>query len=208
MNIDKSTCWYDVKKCPEQMILGAKGELWPVLKNSDHFPRLKDLIKTTSKDCTTLLDLGCGAAELSRLFPEYFYVGADLKQILENVSMKMNPGKNYIDFDIYNNETCSFINEYDIVVMNALIDVLEHPLFGLKNVLSNSQKYVIIHRQEFDEEGKTRIVKNPAYGSLTYHSIINLKEFEELLEEYDFSIVKEVNTLFDNSKSILLKKGK
>ena len=186
MNIDKSTCWYDVKKCPEQMILGAKGELWPVLKNSDHFPRLKDLIKTTSKDCTTLLDLGCGAAELSRLFPEYFYVGADLKQILENVSMKMNPGKNYIDFDIYNNETCSFINEYDIVVMNALIDVLEHPLFGLKNVLSNSQKYV----------------------SLTYHSIINLKEFEELLEEYDFSIVKEVKTLFDNSKSILLKKGK
>ena len=158
------------------MILGAKGELWPVLKNSDHFPRLKDLIKTTSKDCTTLLDLGCGAAELSRLFPEYFYVGADLKQILENVSMKMNPGKNYIDFDIYNNETCSFINEYDIVVMNALIDVLEHPLFGLKNVLSNSQKYVIIgeplwtrdefksHLKEFAEIYKDRPIEDNKGG--------------------------------------------
>lgn len=207
-NIDKDTCWYDTTTCPEQMILGARGVLWPVLKQSDHFPVLKDLIKTTQNSAVTILDLGCGAAELSDVFVEYFYVGADLENIIEDVAMKLHPDKNYISFDIYAGaDACSFIGDYDIVVMNAFIDILQYPIIGLENVLINAQKYVIIHRQRFDDENSTDVIKNPSYGGSTYQSIINSNEFQTIIRKHKFRIVKELN-VYNDSKSLLLEKEK
>ena len=207
MRIDKTTCWYDKKVCHEQMLLGARGELWPVLERSDHFPILKNLIDSTEKDCLTLLDVGCGAADLSRVLSEYFYTGADLENIIKNVDRKMHPNKSYVHFDIYDGpESCEFVSEYDIVVMNAFIDVLENPLRGLENILKNASKYVIIHRQEIDK-GKTRVVKNPSYGGVTYHSIINEGDLDDILTKYKFDIVKKID-IFGNSVSMLLRSRK
>ena len=207
MKIDTTTCWYDNDKCPEQMIHGAIGRLWPILENSDHFPVLSELMNSTSEDCVSLLDIGCGAAEMSRIYPNYFYTGADLKNIIENVAMKMHPDKSYINFDIYaDSEKCDFISSFDIVVMNAFIDVLEFPVCGLESVLKHASKYVILHRQEVDGQ-ETRVIKNPSYGGLTYHSIINRGDFEGLLAEYSFEIVKET-AIIQNSKSFLLRKIK
>ena len=172
MKIDTSTCWYDDDTCPKQMIQGAKGYLWPILEKSDHFPILDSLIRTIDEGCTSLLDVGCGAAEISRIYSQYFYVGADLKNIIQNVSRRIHPEKRYISFDIYA-DTCEFISDFDIVVMNAFIDVLEMPIFGLEAVLKNATKYVVLHRQEVDEK-QTRVIKNPSYGGVTYQ-IINVK---------------------------------
>ncbi len=207
MKIDTTTCWYDNDKCPDQMILGATGHLWPTLENSDHFPVLDALMNTVDSECVSLLDIGCGAADLSRIYPEYFYTGVDLKNIIENVAMRMHPDKSYINFDIYaDSEKCDFISSFDIVVMNAFIDVLEFPVYGLENVLKHASKYVILHRQEVDGQ-ETRVIKNPSYGGLTYHSIINRDDFEGLLAEYSFEIVNEA-AIIQNLKSFLLRKIK
>jgi hypothetical protein len=203
MKIDSSTCWYNDDVCPEQMIQGAKGLIWPVLEKSDHFPILDSLIQIINDDCTSLLDIGCGAAEISRIYPQYFYVGADLKNIIQNVSTRVHPEKRYVVFDIYNDE-CEFISDYDIIVMNAFIDVLEFPIFGLETVLKHANRYVVLHRQEVDSQ-QTRIIKNPSYGGVSYHSIINKISFDYILNKHSFEIVKQL-PVFNNSKSYLLRK--
>ena len=202
MKIDVTTCWYN-DTCPEQMIKGAKGILWPVLEKSDHFPVLDLLMQNIDDSCLTMLDIGCGAAELSRIYSNYFYVGADLKNIILDVSMKMHPEKRYISFDIYKDD-CKFVADYDIVVMNAFIDILEYPIFGLEAILKHAKKYIILHRQEIDNN-LTRVIKNSSYGGTTYHSIINKKDFNDLLDKYNFDIISQ-SKVHTCSKSFLLRK--
>ena len=191
-NVTKDTCWYDSSNVPEQMLLGAKGVLWPVLEKSDHFPVLDSLISETKEDAFTLLDLGCGAADLSRLYPNFYYTGADLSNIIKEVAMKMHPQNSYVSFDIYDDKA-EFIKDYDVVVMNAFIDVLQKPLIGLSKVLTHGSKYVILHRQAFSDTRETHLYRYPSYGGVdSYQSVINRKQFSELLEEKEFEIVKEL----------------
>ena len=192
LNVKKDTCWYDSTKVPEQMLLGAKGVLWPVLEKSDHFPVLDSLIKETKDDAFTLLDIGCGAAELSRLYPNFYYTGADLPNIIKEVSMKMHPQNSYIPFDIYEDNP-GFANDYDVIVMNAFIDVLQKPTLCLSKVLTEAPKYVILHRQAFSDKRETHLYKYPSYGNVdSYQSVINRDEFSKLLDEKGFEIVKEL----------------
>jgi hypothetical protein len=191
-NVRKDTCWYDSSKVPEQMLLGAKGVLWPVLEKSDHFPVLDALIQETKDDSFSMLDIGCGAAELSRLYPEFYYTGADLPNIIKEVSMKMHPQNSYISFDIYGDNT-DFIKDYDLIVMNAFIDVLEKPTAALSMVLTKSPKYVIMHRQCFNDKKKTHLYQYPSYGGAeSFQSVINREEFSKILEESQFEILKEL----------------
>ena len=142
--IDKKTCWYNTAKSSEMMIRGAAAELpgWKRLEHSDHFPALKSLVDELQGECITLLDVGCGAAEVSRVF-NFFYVGADLDDVIKNVSRKVHPSKRYIAFDIYDErQDLDFLSEYDIILMNAFIDVLQHPAYGLRRILKKAQKYV------------------------------------------------------------------
>jgi len=210
MSINKNTCWYDSKKVPEQMILGAKGVLWPVLEKSDHFPVLNTLMSLIDDDTFTLLDIGCGAAEISRIYPKYYYTGADLPHMIREVAMKMHPQNSYIPFDIYEDD-CGFIKDYDLVAMNAFIDVLEKPVEALTKVLTKAPKYVLIHRQTFNDEKETHLYKYPSYGGVdSYQSVINRNEYLSLQKKTGFEIVSELKLDFNPDKgytsSILMRK--
>ncbi len=183
------TCWYDKKTTPKQMILGAQGVLFPILEHSDHFSILKTLVSHIPK-MSSIVELGCGAAEFSRVFPEYFYIGADLPHIVNAVSRAVNPSNTYITFDIYK-DNIDFVEEYDVVLMNAFIDVLEKPLECFEKVLMMSRK-IILHRQLFSEYKSTSIKLNPSYGGTTYQSIINFIEFENMLDIYHFKIEQHI----------------
>tara|TARA_R110002020_G_scaffold78506_5_gene197424 strand:- start:135 stop:773 length:639 start_codon:yes stop_codon:yes gene_type:complete len=211
MKVDETTCWYEDERGPEQMLLGAKGALWPVLEKSDHFPVLSELITIAQRDSFTLLDIGCGAAEVSRVYKNFYYTGVDLPNIIKEVAMKMHPHNSYISFDIYDeNQDTSFIAEYDLIVMNAFIDVLERPVYGLEKVLTKASKYVLIHRQTYHDEKETYLSKHPSYGGTSYQSIINRNVFEDLLKKYSFENVKELrldyNPEIGYTSSILLRR--
>ncbi len=133
------------------------------------------------------IDLGCGASEVSVMFNDY--TGVDLP-----------------DFNVYETDL-KFIEEYDIVLMNAFIDVMQFPLYVLAKVLKHCKKYVILHRQEFTH-GPTGITQEPAYGGWTYHSHINNWDFKVLTR--DFKIKRKEKLNFDNWEdggySILMKR--
>ena len=210
LKIDKTTCWYDNDKAPKQMIRGARGELWPTLENSAHFPILEQLINAMLKQCSScisLVEVGCGAAEFQRVFTNFFYTGADLPNVIDNVAKIVNPIGRYIKFDLYKNEM-KFLNDFDSVLMNAFIDVLEYPIFGFEKVLNNSNSYVLLHRQTLTRE-KTHTIINDSYGGKTYKSLINFQEFMNVLTEKGFTIVEEIRFPFEpNTFSFLLRKVK
>ena len=192
MKEDKTTCWYDDKTTPKKMLEGATGRLWPVLEKSDHFPILDELVNTMLKqcsECVSLVEVGCGAADFQRVFTNFFYTGADLPGIIDKVAKVHQPMGRYIKCDVYKSDM-KFLKEYDVVLMNAFIDVLEFPLLGLAKVLKNSKKYVILHRQKLTHD-KSYVVKNSSYGGQTFQSVINHFDLVEVIGTAGFGIAKE-----------------
>lgn len=207
MNIDKTTCWYDKKITPKEMVKGSKGILWPVLEKSDHFPILKRLIELIPNEYVSFLDLGCGSGDLGRIIGHnFFYTGADLEHIINNVARVVNPSLKYIEFDFFS-DGVELLSEFDIVCCNAFIDILQFPIESLESILSHMKEdsYFVLHRQRISHQ-RTEIVINSSYGGKTFQSIVNRNEFDNILKLFKCSVVKEIN-LFDDSKSFLIKRN-
>lgn len=203
------TGWYNHEELPKAMLNAVEGRIagWKQLEDSDHFFSLKNSFVCCSGG-NTLLDLGCGAAEVSRVFKNFDYTGADLPHIIEKVSKKRNPDKNYVFFDA-NSDNYSFLKIYDIILMNSFLSEIPDYFKVLNNILFYSKKYIIIHRQLFEEDGDSRIEDYYSYANIkTTKTIINYKEFLNLCEKNDFEVISNQNS--DNNsknlKTIVLKK--
>jgi FkbM family methyltransferase len=206
--MEENICWH-TEGCAEEM-----NQAFENFKKSNdnlfHLMTLKELILTLDSKGSTVLDLGCGTGFISEFFNGYKYIGADLPHILHGCAMKNYPEYAYRQCDIQ--QDLSWIKEYDIVLMNAVIDVMQNPIEILNKVLANAKEHVIIHRQEISETKPTQVSINSSYNAKTYHSIINRKDFENILEENNFYIVKELECGFanweKNGSSFLLRKRK
>jgi SAM-dependent methyltransferase len=186
MKIDTSSCWYDNVSVPEEMIKGATGKLWPTLEHSDHFPVLKQIVDSLPEDVLSMVEVGCGSGSFQRIFDRFYCVGIDLPHIIDKVAKQVYPQGKYLKLDIYR-DAFEEIREFDCVLMNAFIDVMEHPLFVLEKILQNANRYIILHRQAFcSNKEPTQVTKEKSYGGWTYHSLLNWDEFFSLLKKYNF----------------------
>lgn len=209
----KIICWHDTKNIVDEM-----NKNYPVYKKmmdtEPHIQVFKQHIQhilsvETTKQ--TVIDIGCGTAQISILFDkQYFdYEGCDLTHILQYCAQQWHPENIYL---LFNAEISHyyFLKNYDIVTVNAFIDVMEYPLAILEKILSNAKKYVILHRQEISALKPTQSFLNPSYGSFTQHSIINKADFFSMLNRYNFEIVHQNQCGFGNwengGDSFLLKK--
>ena len=76
-----TTAWFDKNVLPSSMV----NTNFKCLEESDHFDALKACFDMV-RDSETLLDLGCGAAEVARVFNNFDYTGADLPHIVEEAT--------------------------------------------------------------------------------------------------------------------------
>jgi 2-polyprenyl-3-methyl-5-hydroxy-6-metoxy-1,4-benzoquinol methylase len=206
MNIKKNNAWYDNTIVPREMIRGAKAEIpgWETLENTTHFLALDSLVKKSGGD--SIIDVGCGAAEVGRIYSNMKYAGADLPHIIESVAQKVNPNKTYINFDANNSDSFDAAKDYDIVIMNSFLSELSNPLGFLEKILQNSKKCIIIHRQDFNNE-KTFLENYTSYGGKpATNSNINYKELVALVEKYNFEIAENISSNLVNKRSILIKR--
>ena len=156
------------------------------LLSTEHGKTLAELVKDLTH--LKMIDLGCGAQNVKPLFDDY--QGVDLPL-----------------FNVYTDDL-TFIESYDLVLMNAFIDVMQFPIQVLNRILPHCKNYVVIHRQELIE-GPTEITQEKAYGGWTYHSKISRADFYPLVLE-DFTLVDVMYLGFDNWEdggcSILLRR--
>jgi putative methyltransferase (TIGR04325 family) len=201
---DKNTCWYSKGLAHSMSIMHAKWkkvdevENWIVL--------LKYLQYCKNNNAKTILDLGCGAGHHQKtefIRNNLDYTGADLPNVIDTSSVKIYPEGKYISLDIYSDKI-EFIKNFDIVLMNAFIDVIEFPLDILNKVLTYINKFVILHRQRLSDK-KTYIEKHQSYNGFTYISIINNNDFLQILEKNNIEIL-EKNQIGTDYYSFLMEK--
>lgn len=212
MKIDKDTCWYSPSECAKKM-----NEFFDKHRNDmevqKHLFTFVKLLEHVDEKGVKLMDLGCGTALLSEFCKDFKYYGADLPHMIANCAWRNYPQYYYKPCDIIQDDLSWIKNEgYEVVVMNAIIDVMQHPLQVLERILCNCTKYVIIHRQEITEKGQTSVAKKGSYNSFTYHSIINRTQFTDMVDHCGYTIVKELSPGFgdweNGGSSFLLRKKK
>lgn len=207
--IDTSTCWYN-ESCVEEM-----NRFHDAYKDdesvNEHLKVFVKMLEDTGLSNVPLLDIGCGTAMLSKHCKTFLYHGADLQHVIAASAMRNYPRNSYRIMDIHDDDL-KWIHQFPVVVMNGFVDVMQNPIEILDKVLSNATEYVIIHRQEISTTLETHVTKNGSYGGETFHSIINRKIFEHLIDRNHFDIVKEYNLNFSNwengGNSFLLRKRK
>lgn len=208
MSEDKSTCWYS-DDCSAEM-----NRFYDQYKKSNeeapHFKVLKELIKDIPKG-VSVMDLGCGTAIASEYFTDQKYFGSDLPHIVQGCATRNYPQYKYFYINMVESDL-KWISDYDVVLVNGVIDIMEFPLFTLEKLLASCKQWLIIHRQEITENGATHLKRNPSYNSTTYHSIISRHDFNEILKKHGFEIINELTLGFGNwengGHSFLLRKAK
>lgn len=208
-------CWHN-----PQLIVEEMNRNYPVYKEimdqTFHVHSLKSIITFLSQiennKKLSIADIGCGTAQISLLFEKhkFTYEGFDLPHTIEHCALKWHPENDYSIFDAqqFNYE---FLSKYDCILANAFIDVIQNPLHILNQILTHAKKYVIIHRQEISDSKLTQTTENPAYGGTTIHTIINRDDFNNLLKQNKFTIIKHKSCGFSNwendGESFLLEKN-
>jgi FkbM family methyltransferase len=207
--LDTNTCWYAADCVPEMNRAYDQAKATEV---AGHLGVFAELLRSTDLKNVSILDLGCGTALLSEFCQGFKYTGSDLPHILGGAAMRNYPNLYYRSCDLVQDDL-PWINEFEIVVLNAVIDIMQFPLQVLSKVLTNAGQYVIIHRQEITEKSKTRIGPGPNYGRQpAFHSIINRQEFLNLVDAHHFDVVQELGLPFTNwengGASFLLRRRK
>jgi predicted SAM-dependent methyltransferase len=205
---DKTTCWYN-----DYVVTEMNAFYDDHVKHkapAGHLNTFAELLKLVNGS-GNLLDLGCGTASLAPHCKEFVYYGADLAHVISGCAMRNFPIGFYRVSDIvWDNLSWIENGGFKVVVMNALLDVMQQPTEMLEKLLPSIPHYLLIHRQEITEEGETRVTKKTSYTGQTYHSIINRKEFNAILEKYNMEIIKELCCSFDDwengGSSFLLKR--
>jgi 2-polyprenyl-3-methyl-5-hydroxy-6-metoxy-1,4-benzoquinol methylase len=216
MLVDKTTCWYQDSVVEEMNRFYDQHVREPEVRNHPHFTAFKTLLRYAELDAfnmgKSLVDLGCGGAAISDYCEDWEYSGADLKHIVIGCAMRNYPDKFYRICDVME-EDISWIAQFDMVVVNGLLDIMQYPLTLLNKILQFLcvGGYLIIHRQEITESGETHTIVNGSYGGETYHSIISRNDFNTALHVHSCSIVQSATCGFsnweNNGSSFLIKKG-
>lgn len=178
---------------------------FPHLSKSNHFNELKQAFDVVNIDINkkNLIDLGCGKAEISETFTDYDYTGADLPNIIQNVSKKTNPLLKYIEFDA-NVSDMEFVSNYELIVMNSFLSELPNADSVLINILNNAKNYIIIHRQAFDKKQSNTNYRT--YGNiLTTKYTFSEEEFNSIVFLSNCIQLFNISTI-SSLRTIVLKK--
>ena len=194
------TAWYD-QKMPEKMM----ETHFPHITYSDHFDPLKECFDLISNDANSLLDLGCGKAEISDAFPEYKYCGADLPHIIQKVSKISKSSLEYVEFDAII-DSMNFVSSYEVVLMNGFLSELPIANTVLKKVLNHAKNYVLIHRQAIEEDQRNELYDT--YGNLsTVRYTFSKQEFDSIVCFNGFTEMLNIPSFTNSSlRTIVLKK--
>jgi hypothetical protein len=205
MKSPKDNAWYNKVTVPAEMLRGAKAEIpgWKRLEENEHFKTLDKII--SGLDISSIVDIGCGAGEIGRVYNNLEYLGADLDHIVDNVSMQVNPHLKYLKFDAHDSDF-DFVKPFDIVLLNGFLSEMANPIEILDKILKNSSKHVIVHRQDLSDIEETRIENYNSYGGVeATNCIMSKQEFSDVCFSNGF-LISILDLNLGGKKTIILSK--
>lgn len=200
-NTMQKEAWKTEKIC--DLILNRE---FPHIIYSDHFESLTQCLQKI-KDIKNIIDVGCGNAEFGDVCQNVDYTGADLPHIINKVASIKRPNFNYITLDVEQDDL-SFLNNYDLVFMNAFISEMKNPIETLGKILDVSKKYVLVHRQDVGET--TYLEEYTPYDQnlIATNSTVSRNELQKTITDCGFTLYHMCNSFsgLDSKKTFLLKK--
>jgi 2-polyprenyl-3-methyl-5-hydroxy-6-metoxy-1,4-benzoquinol methylase len=202
------SAWFNETELPKAMINGALGitQGFVRLEFTDHFKVLKSIMDSIKFE--TIADIGCGAGELGRVIGEKVnYTGFDLPHVIENVSKVVNKSLNYVYFDTRRDFDYSKLSSFDLLVCNSFISEVSSPLEVLSSLIKHMKKYIIIHRQKFNQK-QTYYKNYTTYAGLTTsESSISVFDMESILKLNYSKVLACIDNYNGENKTILICKN-
>lgn len=187
-------CWRD-NRCYGKMLKAARKKR---LETAKHWPALRQLLDLArGRRRTWLMDVGCGAGALLNIASvreQFNYTGVDMPQIIDQVVHLFHTPDRWAHFiwkEIVPGVPMMHLSAYNIVVLNAFIDVAARPLEMLDTILGSCTGDVILHRQ-LVTDGPTQISTSKSYGGRTYCTVLNRGDLCRLLRRHRLEILEEI----------------
>ena len=134
---------------------------------------------------SSMLDIGCGAgiysALLKKHFPSIKYSGCDYSQEAITLASKTWPSDEFFVQDFWG-LTHESLSQYDMVVLNAVLDVFPDGDDALEFILGLQPKSICLQRADLTQE-KSYVSEYEAYGIQVYKFHHNENNFFELIED-------------------------
>lgn len=159
----------------------------------------------------SLLDIGCGsgwhAEYLKRegMFSSISYTGLDTSEHMKYFAQIVYPEGNFIVSNIVQEQLSL---SFDIVMESAVLELVEYWKDMIKNMIGYSNKYLILHRM-FYCDNKTFTQQVTTYNNIPdIRTIIGLKDLEEILNQFDFILIRKDIWRADMGTFIAERRGK
>ena len=143
-----------------------------------------------------LLDFGCGVGHYSELLERHFpgrfeYTGCDFSEAMIETARRRWPDRQFVVNDIFANTLD--LNEYDVIVAGALLDVLDDWEPALDILLGSQATYVLLHRQQIALDGDSHVEVVPGYdGQTTYRMYLSRRDLESITRRNGRALVRDI----------------
>lgn len=108
---------------------------------------IKHLLRSCH-DIKSILDCGCGAGfnmlELCRHFPNIKIHGSDLTQDIVDLAVRNCAGLNVGECYVINLEEKSLSTSFDFILLNQVLEHIEHDSIALRNLYAMTNRYLLI----------------------------------------------------------------
>jgi trans-aconitate methyltransferase len=182
--------WKNINVFKKQLSLNKEE----FLNYPQHWNAFINLVNIISKaeEQINLLDIGCGCGSYYKIcldnLPNVTYFGIDYSR--EAISLAKDEWKLplFETMDLFE-ITSEFINQFNVVHMGALLDVLPNGNEALEFILNKRVPYVLIGRIDLTQD-KSGSYTYKAYDEITtYKYLHNVEEFKHIIEKYNYNII-------------------
>jgi len=182
--------WKNINVFKKQLSLNIEEfDNYPSHWNS--FIRLLDTINQLEPKIN-LVDIGCGCGSYYKLcldnFKDINYFGIDYSR--EAISIANDKWKVplFQTMDLYDIKS-EFIDQFNVIHMGALLDVLPNGNEALEFILGKNIPYVIIGRIDLTDKPSQNYTYTAYDEITTYKYLHNLDDFKQIIKNYNYRIL-------------------
>jgi trans-aconitate methyltransferase len=160
-----------------------------------HWVNFIDFINEIKHKIDRIVDIGCGAGIYYKIcqnhFPNLDYIGYDYAPAAVSLASKQWNCSKFINKD-YKEITQNDLHPKDMIVDNALSNIMPDGDVCINTLLSLKCPYIILQRCQVSDDASYNIIYD-AYDIKTYKFVHNKKNLFKMLDNHGYDILRTID---------------